>query len=52
MLIALGTRRGPYEIIASLRACGMSVVNRARDARLNRDAAVKLVRESYGWVTK
>src|SRR6185503_8356989 len=38
-----GTRLGPYEIVALIGAGGMGEVYRARDARLNRDVAVKIV---------
>jgi TolB-like protein/Tfp pilus assembly protein PilF len=38
-----GTRFGPYEIIAPLGAGGMGVVYCARDTRLQRTAAIKLV---------
>jgi hypothetical protein len=52
MPIAHGTRPGPYETVAPLGACGLGVVDRAREAPLNRDVAVKLARESHGWVKK
>jgi tRNA A-37 threonylcarbamoyl transferase component Bud32/tetratricopeptide (TPR) repeat protein/TolB-like protein len=38
-----GTRLGPYEITASLGAGAMGEVYRARDARLGRDVAIKVV---------
>ena len=45
MAIATGTRIGPYEIIGWLGAGGMGEVYRARDPRLTRDVAIKLVLE-------
>ena len=46
MAIANGTRIGPYEITGWLGAGGMGEVYRARDPRLTRDVAIKLVLES------
>jgi eukaryotic-like serine/threonine-protein kinase len=39
--LSAGDRLGPYEILAPLGAGGMGEVYRARDARLNRDVAIK-----------
>lgn len=45
MGLSTGDRLGPYEIIAPIGAGGMGDVYRARDTRLGRDVAVKVVRD-------
>ena len=40
---AAGSRLGPYEILSALGAGGMGEVYRARDTKLNRDVAIKVL---------
>lgn len=47
MTIAPGTQLGPYEILARLGAGGMGEVWRARDTRLNREVAIKVLPVSF-----
>jgi serine/threonine protein kinase len=45
-MLSAGARLGPYEIVDLVGAGGMGEVYRARDARLGRDVAIKVVRRA------
>jgi eukaryotic-like serine/threonine-protein kinase len=47
MALTSGTKLGPYEIHSSIGAGGMGEVYRARDARLSRDVAIKVLPTSF-----
>jgi serine/threonine protein kinase len=47
MALAAGTKLGPYEIVAPIGAGGMGEVYRARDTKLQREVAIKVLPEIF-----
>ena len=43
MSVTIGSQIGPYEIVSALGAGGMGEVYRARDTRLGREVAIKII---------
>jgi eukaryotic-like serine/threonine-protein kinase len=50
--LAPGTRLGPYTIVSALGAGGMGEVYRARDSRLDRDVAIKILPAAFALDTE
>ena len=47
MILTGGTRLAPYEITGAIGAGGMGEVFRARDTKLNRDVAIKVLPAAF-----
>ena len=47
MPLSVGSRLGPYEVVALIGAGGMGEVYRARDTKLNRSVAIKVLPDSF-----
>jgi serine/threonine protein kinase len=47
MALTAGSRLGPYEVLSAIGAGGMGEVYRARDSKLNRDVALKILPEAF-----
>ena len=47
MSLTAGARLGPYEVVAAIGAGGIGEVYRARDTRLGRDVAIKVLPPAF-----
>ena len=47
MTLSAGTRLGPYEILSPIGAGGMGEVYRAKDPRLGREVAIKVLPATF-----
>src|SRR6266545_7655043 len=48
MALSAGTKLGVYDIVSAIDAGGMGEVYRARDPKLGRDVAIKILPEAFG----
>ena len=46
-MLSAGTKIGPYEVVSALGVGGMGEVYRARDTKLNRDVALKVLPQDF-----
>jgi serine/threonine protein kinase len=47
MALSAGARLGPYEVVGPIGVGGMGEVYRARDTKLNRDVALKVLPDLF-----
>ena len=47
MAVRVGSRLGPYQVTAKIGEGGMGEVYRARDTKLDRDVALKVLPEAF-----
>jgi serine/threonine protein kinase len=47
MTLAAGSRLGPYEVVSTLGAGGIGEVYHARDTKLQRDVAIKVLPTAF-----